>query len=112
MLDVSVKGATGILFNIEGNDTLSLVEVSNAAEIIRQAVDPEANIIFGVTLDQNLDKEVRLILIATGFATKEALAGAGIDKELSRLLKSARTEEELSVPTFLRQRRQLSSQRH
>jgi len=111
LLDVSVKGATGVLFNIEGNNTLSLTEVSNAAEVIRQAVDPEANIIFGVALNQNLDNEVRLTLIATGFTTIEALTGARVDEEMSRLLKSARTEEELEVPTFLRQRRPLSSQR-
>jgi len=111
LLDVSVKGSTGILFNIEGNNTLSLAEVNNAAEVIRQAVDPEANIIFGVTLDQNLDNEVRLTLIATGFTTMEALAGAKEDKEMSRLIKSLRTEEELAIPAFLRQRRPLSGQR-
>ncbi|MBA7703062.1 Cell division protein FtsZ [subsurface metagenome] len=110
LLDVSVKGSTGVLFNIEGNDTLSLAEVNNAAEIIRQAVDPEANIIFGVAFNQNLDNEVRLTLIATGFTTMEALVGTNVDKEMTRLLKSIKTEEELSVPTFLRQRRSLSRQ--
>jgi cell division protein FtsZ len=111
LLDVSVRGAQGVLFNIAGDTTLTLLEVNSAAEVIRQSVDPEANIIFGVTLDANLDGDVRLTLIATGFATKEALVGAGREKEITRLLKNIKTEEELAIPAFLRQRRVLSSQR-
>ncbi len=76
LLDVTVKGSRGVLFNIGGNATLTLAEVNSAAEIIRQAVDPEANIIFGVTIDHNLGNEARLTLIATGFTTREALVGA------------------------------------
>ena len=111
LLDVSVRGANGVLFNIAGDSTLTLLEVSGAAEVIRRAVDPEANIIFGVTLDPNLDGDVRLTLIATGFATKEALVGAGREKEITQLLKTLKTEEDLAVPAFLRQRRVLSNQR-
>lgn len=111
LLDVSVTGATGVLFNIAGNNGLSLFEVNGAADVIRQAVDPQANIIFGVTLDPNLDKDVRLTLIATGFSSKEELIGAGREKEMTRLLKSIKNEEELAVPAFLRQRRVLSGQR-
>ena len=111
LLDVSVTGASGVLFNIAGDSTLTLLEVNHAADVIRQAVDPEANIIFGVTLDAVLVNEVRLTLIATGFASKEALVGAGREKEMTRLLKSLKTEEELSIPAFMRQRRVLSSQR-
>jgi len=111
LLDVSVIGAKGVLFNIAGDNTLSLFEVNGAADIIQQAVDPEANIIFGVTFDPSLDNEVRLTLIATGFADKEAMVGAGRDKEMTKLLKSLKTEEELAVPAFLRQRRLLPSQR-
>lgn len=111
LLDVSVRGARGVLFNIAGDNTLSLLEVNRAAEVIQQAVDPEANIIFGVTLDANLDGEVRLTLIATGFADKEALTGAGREKEMTRVLQNLKTEEELAVPAFLRQRRVLSGGR-
>lgn len=111
LLDVSVTGATGVLFNIAGNNGLSLFEVNGAADVIRQAVDPQANIIFGVTLDPNLDKDVRLTLIATGFSSKEELIGAGREKEMTRLLKNIKSEEELAVPAFLRQRRVLSGQR-
>ncbi len=111
LLDVSVNGATGVLFNIAGDSTLSLLEVNQAADVIRQAVDPEANIIFGVTLDPTLVNETRLTLIATGFASQEALSGAGREKEMTQLLKNIKTEEELSIPAFMRQRRVLSSQR-
>ncbi len=109
LLDVSVKGSRGVLFNIGGNDTLTLSEVNQAAETIKQAVDPEANIIFGVTLNYNLGNETRLTLIATGFTTNEAMVGANWNKEMTRLLKSLKTEEELAVPAFLRQRRLLSN---
>ncbi len=110
LLDVSVTGARGVLFNIAGNNGLSLFEVKGAADVIQQAVDPQANIIFGVTLDPNLNKDVRLTLIATGFSSKEELIGAGREKEMTRLLKSIKSEEELAVPAFLRQHRVLSSQ--
>ena len=87
------------------------MEVNQAADVIRQAVDPEANIIFGVTLDPALENSARLTLIATGFASREALVGAGREKEMTQLLKTIKTEEELAVPAFLRQRRSLHSQR-
>jgi cell division protein FtsZ len=111
MLDVSVRGAKGVLFNIAGDNTLSLFEVNGAADIIRQAVDPEANIIFGVTLDANLARDVRLTLIATGFTSKEEMLNGGREREITRLLKNLKSEEELAIPAFLRQRRVLSGQR-
>ena len=85
MLDVSVNGSKGVLFNIVGGSSLTLMEVNHAAEVIRQAVDPEANIIFGVAHDPCMDKEVRITLIATGFVTKTGMPEAG-DEELSNLL--------------------------
>ena len=60
LLDVSIKGAKGVLFNVTGSDNLTLHEVNQAAEIIRQAVDPGANIIFGVRRDEKLEKKSRL----------------------------------------------------
>jgi cell division protein FtsZ len=62
-------------------------------------------------LDPNLGNEIRLTLIATGFATKDALAGAAWEKEVMKLLKGAKTEEELEIPSYLRQRRVLPAQR-
>lgn len=103
LLDVSVQGAKGALFNITGGSSLTLFEVNAAAEVIRKAVDPQANVIFGVVLDSHTGNDVRLTLIATGFATKEALAGTSREKELARVLKGME-EEELDVPSYLRQR--------
>lgn len=65
--NVFMAGAKQVLFNICGSNNLSLLEVHYAAEVVRQAVDPEANVIFGVVLDRTIGNEVRLTLIATGF---------------------------------------------
>jgi len=110
LLDVSMEGAKAVLFNIAGSN-LTLFEVNNAAEVIRQAVDPDANVIFGVVLDPNMGNEVRLTLIATGFATKETLTGTAREKEITRLLKGVKSDEELDIPSFLRQRHVLPGQR-
>ncbi|MGZ6339817.1 MAG: cell division protein FtsZ, partial [Candidatus Limnocylindrales bacterium] len=67
LLEVNITGAQGILFNITGSSNLSLFEVTEAAEEIRAAADPEANIIFGTTFDERLGDEVMITVIATGF---------------------------------------------
>jgi cell division protein FtsZ len=67
LLDVTIDGARGILFNITGGDDLSLFEVNEAAEIIRETAHPEANIIFGAVIDEALADEVRITVVATGF---------------------------------------------
>jgi cell division protein FtsZ len=99
LLDVSVSGARGVLFNITGGPSLTLFECNEAAEVIAQAVDPGANIIFGVVFDPEMDSEVRITVIATGFTTRY---GKGISnaEELRRLIKSG--SETLDVPSFLR----------
>jgi cell division protein FtsZ len=96
-----MEGAKGVLFNITGSN-LTLFEVSGAAEVIKQAIDPQANVIFGVVLDPSMGDDVRLTLIATGFANRETLAKADWEREISRLLKKAKSEEELDVPSFMR----------
>lgn len=67
LLDVSIDGARSILFNIKGGADLSLFEVNEAAEVIRAAAHPESNIIFGAVIDSNLQEEIHLTVIATGF---------------------------------------------
>jgi len=68
LLDVSCQGAKGILFNISGGRDISLAEIDQAAKIITQEVNPEAKIIFGAVQDEKLkEKEIKLVLIATGF---------------------------------------------
>jgi cell division protein FtsZ len=102
LLDVSIDGSKGVLFNVVGGSSLTLFEVNQAAELIKQAVDPDANIIFGVAHDPSMDKEVRITLIATGFKSRTGLAGAGEEEELTQLLKGMKSEDELDVPSFLR----------
>jgi cell division protein FtsZ len=67
LLDVSMEGARGVLFNITGGPDLTLAEINDAAEIINKAADPDANIIFGTVSDASLGNEVKITLIATGF---------------------------------------------
>ena len=67
LLEVNIAGAQGILFNITGSSNLSLYEVTEAAEEIRAAADPEANIIFGTSFNERLGDEVQITVIATGF---------------------------------------------
>jgi len=102
LLDVSIEGAKGVLFNIVGGSSLTLFEVHEAADVIKQAVDPEANIIFGVAHDPSMDKEIRITLVATGFVSKIGLAGVSQDEELAQFLKGLKSEDELDVPSFLR----------
>jgi hypothetical protein len=67
LLEINITGAQGILFNIAGSSNLTLFEVTEAAEEIRAAADPEANIIFGASFDERLGEEVVITVIATGF---------------------------------------------
>jgi cell division protein FtsZ len=67
LLDISMEGAKGVLLNITGGDDLALSEINEAAEVIAQAADPEANIIFGAVIDPKLENEVKITVIATGF---------------------------------------------
>ncbi|MBI2850501.1 MAG: cell division protein FtsZ [Chloroflexi bacterium] len=104
LLDVAVTGATGVLFNIIGGNDLSLYEVNQAAEVIKQAVDPDANIIFGVARDANMEREVRITLIATGFAvSNNKPLFSKKDEEIAKTLTKLReSEAELDVPSFMR----------
>jgi len=103
LLDVSAGGSRGVLFNVVGGSSLTLFEVNEAAEVIKQAVDPEANIIFGVAHDPHMDKEIKITLIATGFVSKKGMAGVSQDEELTKFLTTLKkSEDELDVPSFLR----------
>jgi len=130
LLDVTIDGAQGILFNVTAGPNLSLFEVNEAAEIVRRKAHPDANIIFGSVIDESLDDELRITLIATGFEAaavkrKPRVAGRKPQRELdsktiafpqqkARETSVAREEssrrdpvydpEDLEVPTFLRKR--------
>ncbi len=102
LLDVSVAGSRGVLFNVVGDESLTLFEVNEAADVIKEAVDPEANIIFGVVNDPTMDKDIRITLIATGFTSKTQVPGSNIDDDIAEFLKNWKSEDQLDIPTFLR----------
>jgi cell division protein FtsZ len=74
LLETSIQGATGVLYNITGSSSLTLLETSEAAEIIRAAVDEDAEIIYGTSIDESMGDAVMITLIATGFEDRHALA--------------------------------------
>jgi cell division protein FtsZ len=67
LLEISIEGAKGVLFNITGGTDLGMMEVHEAASVIQQAADPDANIIFGAVIDPEMGNDVQITLIATGF---------------------------------------------
>lgn len=102
LLDVSINGSKAVLFNVVGSTSLTLFEVNEAADVIKEAVDPEANIIFGVAHDPAMNNDVRITLIATGFTARLGFTGAGQEDEVTQMLKGLKSEEELDIPSFLR----------
>jgi len=112
LLEESVDGATGILLNITGGKELGLFEVNDAAEIIQNAADPNANIIFGAVIDEAMGDEVRVTVIGTGFdhrpgrtARRDSRSGRPDrnpkidDRQRSSLEIS---DDDIDVPPFLR----------
>ncbi len=77
LLEVNIQGARGILFNVTGGSDLGLFEVNEAAEVIKEAADPEANIIFGTVIDDRMRDEVKVTVIATGFDAAKPVKQAG-----------------------------------
>jgi cell division protein FtsZ len=102
LLDVSIEGAKGVLFNITGGSDLKLSELHEAAEVIQRVVDPEANIIFGMVTDLKAENEIKLTVIATGFPTADTAHEK--DEQLNDLLSEALSgnDVELDLPPFLR----------
>jgi cell division protein FtsZ len=110
LLDItSIDGAKGILFNITGGPDLMMSEVSDAADVISKAADPEANIIFGAVIDPRVQGEIRITVIATGFSGKDEsilnkikafpVSKTGLWSEAGAL-----DEENLNIPAFIRRR--------
>ncbi len=102
LLDVSIEGSKGVLFNVVSGADLTLFEVNEAAEVIKQAVDADANIIFGVACDPNMGSDLRITLITTGFVSKMGMAEEGEEDALTQQLRGIKSEDELDVPSFLR----------
>jgi len=120
LLESSIDGARGVVFNITGGSDMTLHEVNAAAEIIYEAVDPNANIIFGAVIDDRLQGEVRITVIATGFAQEaQAAPPATRVAPLKRTVTPAigslptadprssepKTKPGLDIPEFLQRRR-------
>lgn len=117
LLEVSIDGARGVLFNIIGGPDLTMSEVDESAKIISSAVDADANIIFGAMIDDSMRDQIKITVIATGFdETKQRL------KEMTQIQKEEQTtstssttpenspvsndeeEDVFDIPAFLRQR--------
>jgi cell division protein FtsZ len=91
LIDTEIVGARGILLSIAGGDDLTLLEVNEAAEVVREAATEDTNIIFGATIDERLEGQIWVTVIATGL-------GAGKFRPQQR----ARESDELEAPSFLR----------
>jgi len=106
--DSSIHGARGVLINITGGPDLLLHEVSEASNIIHDAADPEANIIFGAVLDETMNDEVKITVIATGFNhdMEPAVAvPAGVTVGVMPPPRHAAPMPDLEIPAFLRKQR-------
>jgi cell division protein FtsZ len=105
LLDISIHGARGVLFNITGSSDLSLHELNMAAQVIAEVVDPDAEIIFGTATDPSLGDEVKITVIAVGFSAPELYEPVTAEERLHQprvdsLLREETADTEL--PTFLR----------
>ena len=102
LMDVSIEGATGVLFNITGGSDLKLSELHEAAEVIQRVVDPESNIIFGMTTDHKMENEIKITIIATGFPTTDTL----LQRDMARTVEAVNRVESdagsLDLPPLLR----------
>jgi len=111
LLDVNIEGATGVLLNVTGSSNLAISEVHDAAQVIKDSVDPEANIIFGVAHDESMNDNVRITLVATGFTANKGLSEVktGTKERIEMLAGLKEDEERIDTPSFLRQTRQVRS---
>ena len=104
LLEVSIEGSKGVLFNITGGENITLAEIQVASDTIGQVVDPDANIFFGMVTDPRMEDEVRITIIATGFPSSDVLVNARQD-ELASLVGGggwSDQEPDIDLPPFLR----------
>ena len=118
LLETSIEGARGVIINITGGNNLGLHEVNTAAELIQRSVDPEANIIFGAVIDESLDEDLVITVIATGFEKEEITVGnvgeivnKAWDKKINSIptqTETNTTSNDLDIPAFLRKNKGLN----
>ncbi|MEW8955194.1 cell division protein FtsZ [Clostridium sp.] len=94
LLETSIVGATGVLLNVTGGTDLGLLEINEAAEVVQQAADPDANIIFGAVIDENLKDEIRITVIATGFESEREMVKRPEEKHIQEPIKEQRIKKE------------------
>jgi cell division protein FtsZ len=113
LLDVNIQGARGVLFNVVGGKNLGIHEVNEAAKVIQDVVDPDAEIVFGAAIDETLGDEVKVTVIATGFESRPVYYTGGREEEedepaaqddhrASRGLFGTVPEVDTELPAFLR----------
>ncbi len=95
LLDVTIDGARGILFNVTGGADLSLYEINQAASMIRETAHPEVNLIFGAVIDESMADELRITVIATGFDT----SSAANHRQFTRPMRTSRRPAEAAAPS-------------
>jgi len=105
--DISIEGAKGLLINVTGSSSMTLNEVNEASVLIQKEAHEEANIIFGAVIDEKMDKEIRVTVIATGFGRMEERMLPHL-KKVSPISFSLR--DNLDVPTYLRREREKSQE--
>jgi cell division protein FtsZ len=125
LLDITIDGARGILFNVTGGPNLTLFEVNQAAAIIKETAHPDVNLIFGAVIDPSMNEEVRITVIATGFertgvprrlveqqsqepreiaVSNTPQQPAAVGAPVGECQPRAFNTEDLDIPTFLRNR--------
>jgi cell division protein FtsZ len=109
LLELSIEGAKGVLFNVTGGRDLGMHEIDEAAKVITDAVDPDAQIIFGAVIDESLMGEVKITVIATGFDVSGRRSGPPMIRPETRRIDYVPSEpvampdeEELDTPAFIR----------
>ncbi len=100
LLETSIEGARGVLFNITGNRKITMKEIEEASEVIFSQADPDANIIFGTAIDEQLNDKVKITLIATGF-----------DQSKSRLAKMAKQSQPSGIISEVPEKQQKSQKK-
>jgi cell division protein FtsZ len=129
LLDITIDGAKGVLFNVTGGPSLTLFEVNQAAALIRETSHPDVNMIFGAVIDPDMTDEIRVTVIATGFERSgmprrianpgaRSMDGRPASRPLETVSVDAQTgkssaefrpqtfnTEDLDIPTFLRNRK-------
>ncbi len=119
LLESSIEGARGVLLNITGGPDLGIFEVNTAAELVQKSIDPEANIIFGAVIDENMGDEISVTVIATGFdkdripaASVESVIKSGFPGTPEKMkIPDVKSElfpgSELDIPPFLRKNKKI-----